>query len=200
MASYPQDRFDQLPDDLVRVGAHRGPKRKGGGWVGFAWAVLATGALVTGGLFGLNQFFGIDVGLPFLQAAETPTPTPTPTPTADPILDPATIDPARAITITILNGSPVVGLQTTVGDELRALGWPITSTLNAAQTDIEDTFVYYSDPLNEDVARGLVVALGEGDIRLVPAETFPGAPITIVLGSLFRNADAPAPEETETAP
>lgn len=200
MASYPEDRFDQLPDDLVRVGAHRGPKRKGGGWVGFAWAVLATGVLVTGGLFGLNQFFGIDVGLPFIQAAETPTPTPTPTPTVDPILDPSTIDPARLITITILNGSPVVGLQTTVGDELRALGWPITSTLVAAQTDIEDTFVYYSDPLNEDVARGLVVALGEGDIRLVPAETFPGAPITIVLGSFFRTEGEPTPESTETAP
>ena len=200
MPSYPQDRFDQLPDDLVRVGAHRGPKRKGGGWIGFAWAVLATGILVTGGLFSLNQFFGIDVGLPFVQAEVTPTPTPTPTPTMDPILDPTTIDPARAIKITVLNGSPIVGLQTTVGDELRAAGWPVTGTLVAAQTDIEDTFVYYSDPLNEDVARGLVVALGEGEIRLVSAETFPGAPITIVLGSLFRAGPAPDPSASETAP
>ena len=112
----------------------------------------------------------------------------------DPILDPTTIDPARAIRITVLNGTTTPGLQSTVGQELAAAGWPIGGTLNASSTDIEDTFVYYSDPLNEDVARGLVVALGEGDIRLVPVETFPGAPVTIVLGTSFRSAVAtPAP-------
>ncbi len=194
MASFPQDRFDQLPADLVRVGAHRGPKRRGGGWVGFAWAVLATGVLVAGGLFGINRVLGIDLGIPFFAAEETPTPTPTPTPTMDPILDPTTIDPARGIRITVLNGSTTAGLQTTVGQELAAAGWPIGGTLNASSTDIEDTFVYYSDPLNEDVARGLVVALGEGDVRLVPVDTFPGAPVTIVLGTSFRAAPAtPAP-------
>ena len=33
-------------DDLQRVGAHRAPKKRGGGWIGFGWAVLATGVLV----------------------------------------------------------------------------------------------------------------------------------------------------------
>jgi hypothetical protein len=166
MASFPQDRFDQLPDDLVRVGAHRGPKRRGGGWAGFAWAVLATGVLVAGGLFGINRVLGIDLGLPFLAAQETPTPTPTPTPTMDPILDPTTIDPARAIRITVLNGTTTPGLQSTVGQELAAAGWPIGGTLNASSTDIEDTFIYYSDPLNEDVARGL--AISPAGVTVVP--------------------------------
>ena len=76
MAAYPKDRFDKLPDDLKRIGAHRGPKKKGGGWIGFAVALLATGLLVFGGLWGLSKFVGIDVGLPIFQAAPEPTPTP----------------------------------------------------------------------------------------------------------------------------
>jgi len=183
MASYPRDRFDQHPDDLKRIGAHRGPKKKGRGWIGFAWALLATGILVFGGLYGLSKYVGIDVGLPFFQAEVTPTPTPTPTPTMDPVLDPATIDPARSIRTTVLNGTTTVGLQDTVGDALAAAGWTIDTKLNASESDIEKTTVYYSDPLNEDVARGLVVALGVGEIRLVTADTFPGTPVTIVLGA-----------------
>jgi hypothetical protein len=192
MASYPKDRFDQLPADLARVGAHRGPRPRGRGWIGFAWALLATGVLVFGGLFGISKVLNIDLGIGLFPVAETPTPTPTPTPTMDPI-DAAALDPARLITITVLNGTPIVGLQATVAGELTALGWPIVSQANASASDIEKTYVYYSDPLNEDVARGLVAAMGKGDIRLVDASVFPGAPITIVLGA---DEETPAVEET----
>lgn len=190
MASYPRDRFDQFPDDLKRVGAHRGPKKKGRGWIGFAWALLATGILIVGGLYGLSRYLGVDVGLPFFGPSASSTPTPTPTPTMDPVLDPTTIDPARQIRTTVLNGTPTVGLQDTVGDALAAAGWTIDSKLNASQSDVENTFVYYSDPANEDVARGLVVALGVGEIRLVSADTFPGTPLTIVLGADYPGVTA----------
>lgn len=182
MAAYPKDQFDKLPDDLQRVGAHRAPKRAGRGWIGFAWAVLATGVLVFAGLFGLSEFLGVNIALPFLSSA-TPTPTPTPTPTAQPITDPKTIDPARAITVTVLNGTPTAGLETTVATSLTDAGWPIKSSALASEKDIEKTFVYYSDPVNEDVARGLAIALGVGKIRLISADTFPATPITIVLGA-----------------
>ena len=46
--------------------------------------------------------------------------------------------------------------------------------------------VYYGDPANEDVARGLVLALGVGEIR---ESTAYNAPLTIVLGADY----APAP-------
>jgi hypothetical protein len=132
--------------------------------------------------------FDIDLGLPIFAGPETPTPTPTPTPTADPVLDPTTIDPARGIKIAILNGTPTAGLQTTVKDALAAASWPVTSALDASQNDFEDTVVYYSDPLNEDVARGLVVAMGIGEIRLIDADTFPATPLTIVLGADYPGA------------
>lgn len=189
MAAYPKDRFDQLPEDLKRIGAHRGPRKKGGGWIGFAWALLATGVLIFGGLWGLSKFVGVDVGLPIFQAAETPTPTPTPTPTADPVLDPTTIDPARGIRTVVLNGTQVVGIENTVGDALAAAGWTIDSRSRASQDNVEKTTVYYSDPANEDVARGLVVALGAGRIVLVNADAFPGSPLTIVIGLDYPGAN-----------
>ena len=64
MASQTPDRFDRLPADLERVGAHRSTEKQGRGWVGFAWAALATGILVVGGLFGLSVLGTVDLGLP----------------------------------------------------------------------------------------------------------------------------------------
>ena len=192
MAAYPKDRFDQLPDDLRRVGAHRGPKKKGSGWIAFAWALLATGVLIFAGLWGLSKFMGVDVGLPIFQAAPEAPPTPKPTPTVDPVLDPATVDPARMISITVLNGTPAPALENTVGDALAAVGWTIGGRAPAAEKDIEKTFVYYSDPANEDVARGVAVSLGTGQIRLVAPDAFPITPLTVVIGLDYPGA-VPAP-------
>ncbi len=188
MVSYPKDQFDAVPTEVQRVGAHRAPARKGRGWIGFAWAVLATGVLVFAGLFGVSRFLGVDVGVPFFAAEATPTPTAIPTPTAEPLTDPATIDPARHISITVLNGTVMAGLEATVAADLTEAGWPVGSSTSASDNAIAETIVYYSDPANEDVARGLVGAIEAGQIRLVPAETFPGAPITLVLGADFPGA------------
>jgi hypothetical protein len=188
MANFPKDRFDDLPADLTRVGAHRGPQKKGRGWIGFAWALLATGILVFGGLFGISRVLDIDLGLPFIPVEVTPTPTPTPTPTAEPLTDPTTIAPERLITITVLNGTEQVGLENTVGTALTAAGWPITATATTAEPNVEETFVYYTDPANEDVARGVAVALGVGGIRLVEPGTISSAPITVVLGADYEAA------------
>jgi len=189
MASYPKDLFDDLPKDLVRVGAHRAPKKRGGGWIGFAWAALATGVLVVGGLFTLSLIdpsvrFEIP-GLP-APAESVAAPTEEPTPTALPLTDPATIDPARLITITVLNGTPVAGQQTVAGDALAAGGWPVGTTTTASTSDVEKTTVYYSNPADEDIARGLVGALGVGEIR--ESTAFLGAPVTIVLGADYTPA------------
>ena len=187
MASYPKDRFDQLPEDLARVGAHRSPSRRGRGWVVFAWAALATGILVFGGLFGISRFLDIDLGLGLVAGEEeTSTPTPTPTPTMDAVTDPSTIDPARAFTITVLNGSPIVGAQNAIGDQLAGAGWPIGTRSNANEDTVETTHVYYRDAADEGIARGLVAALGFGEVELVAPEAFPGAPITIVVGADYQ--------------
>lgn len=199
MAAPAQDRFDRIPDEPGRVGAHRGPRRRGGGWIAFAWALLATGVLVFGGLFVLSRWLDVDFGLAIF-AQPTATPEPVETTAAAVVTDPATIDPARAITIVVLNGTPVADLQNTVGNELAAAGWPVTSRANAADRTIEQTVVYYSDPADADVARGLVAALGFGEIREVGVDAYPGAKLTIVLGADDPRVPKPDPVPTEETP
>ena len=188
MAKYPTDQFDDIPADLARVGAHRAPAKGGRGWITFAWAALFTGIFIAAGVFGLSwlngqSFFddgGGDTGaLPSSSA----------TPEAAPLLDPATIDPARAITITVLNATPTADLETTAGSALTAAGWPVGALALASDRDIEKTTIYYSNPADEDIARGLVVALGVGDV--VESTAFLGAPVTIVLGTDYAPATTP---------
>jgi len=184
MASYPKDRFDDLPKDLVRVGAHRAPKKRGRDWIGFAWAALATLVLVVGGFYAVTL---IDPSVRFEipgtepSSSTTAAPEDDTTPTALPLTDPLTIDPAREITITVLNGTPVEGEQQVVLDQLSALGWPMGSAAVASTSDIKETIVYYSNPADEEIARGLVSVLGVGDVR--ESTAFLGAPVTIVLGA-----------------
>jgi hypothetical protein len=189
MASFPKDQFDDLPRDRARVGAHRGPRRRGRGWIAFAWAALATGVLVVGGLWGMERFFGIDNGITLFATPTPVAPSATPTPTAEPITDPSIIDPALGLRISVLNASGTPGAQNTVGDQLGGVGWPIGSRVNAAEVE-ERTMVYYSDPTLEGYARGLVLALGIGDIQLVDPATFPGQPLVIAVGSDYFAAPA----------
>lgn len=108
MANKPTDRFDSVPDDLLRTGAHRAAPKRGRGWFAFAWAALATGVLVAAGLFGLAVIRGT-INLPSAThnssatATARPSPTPSPTPTIE-----AKIDPTLAITV--LNGTKTKGL------------------------------------------------------------------------------------------
>lgn len=185
MADFPQDRFDDVPSEVLRVGAHRAPKKKGGGWIGFGWAALATVILTIGGLLGLAAINNkIDFNLPFLPAPTEEVPTPTQTPTAEPTVAPE-------VPLSILNGTPTVGLANQVGDALVAKGWGgaaegIGSRANSASNDVETTTVYYADPSLEGAARGLVVALGVGEIRL--STDYPGSQITVVIGLDYKPA------------
>lgn len=174
MARSPKDQFDDLPADLARVGAHRAPPRPGRGWITFAWAALFTGLFVVAGSLGLNALRGLS----FLGEAPTVSATPTAIKTADPVLDPTTIAPERAITITILNGTPTVNLEDSAAAALT--GWPVGAALVASNRAEPTTIVYYGNPANEDVARGVVLALGVGEIRESTAYV---APVTVVLGA-----------------
>lgn len=203
----PTDRFDEIPDDLTRVGAHRAPARQGRGWIGFAWAALATGVLVLAGVVALAAFTdSINLELPF-AASEAPadeapateegevTGEPEVAETAEPV-EPL-LDPA--VSITVLNGTSTAGLAGAAGDTLVAEGWcgaagpdtvaegpcadstAVGSRDNAASNEIASTVVYYGDPANESAALALVASLGTGEAQL--SEEFPESPITVLLGS-----------------
>lgn len=182
MANYPKDRFDSVPEDLLRVGAHRAPAKKGRGWIGFAWAAVATLVLIVVGLYALSTLTPGRIHLPFQAQSASPTPsaTPKPTPTASPKLD-------ATVPITILNGTATQGLATKVGDFLVAQGWtgagPLGTRANASENTIEKTTVYYKDAADEAAARALVQTLAVGEVRL--SADFNDR-ITVVLGADYK--------------
>lgn len=181
MARFSQDRFDELPHDIARVGAHRAPGRRGGGWIAFGWSVVAVAVLTTGGLFALSTL-NPDIEL-FPAASEAPAPTPDVIETMAPVTDPSTIDPEvlDALTITVLNGTPTQGLAADAAEQIGEAGWPAPSAAAADSTAEEETIVYYSDPAYEGYARGIMQAIGAADVRL--SDAFILTSITVVLGA-----------------
>jgi hypothetical protein len=172
--------FDDVPAELERVGAHRAPARRRSPWWAFGWAALATGVLVGAGVLAFSLTSGgtdFSAGLGSVASA---------TPTAEPVTDPADIDNSRDITITILNGTETADLETTAETQLDDEGWPVTAATEAENRDTEATVVYYSDAANEDVARGVAIALGVGSVQLTDGEL--GAPVTVVLGTDYADA------------
>jgi LytR cell envelope-related transcriptional attenuator/VirB8 protein len=188
MAQYPKDQFDDLPRGIARVGAHRADVRSRRGWFWFGWAVLACGVLVVGGVVALSFLSGT---LPFGSTADgtTSPPSPTPTAEAEPVTDPTTIDESLQLTITVLNGTPVEGLQNSAGDVLATQQWPVGARNVAASDDVAETRVYYNSAEFEGIARGVLAALGGvGSVEL--SDAYLGAPITVVLGSDYAEANA----------
>jgi hypothetical protein len=190
MPAFDRDRFDDVPADLDRVGAHRAEKRPGSGWVGFAWAALATGVLVGAGVIYLgvaNDSFQFvnpsSSGTVEPGAAATDTATSTPTPSASatvaPLTDPSQVDP-EVTTVTVLNGTATAGLAGAASDRLETAGWVVGTQGNASER-VSTSTVYYSSAADEAVALGLAQQLGISDVELTDA--FPGASVTIVLGA-----------------
>jgi LytR cell envelope-related transcriptional attenuator len=183
MANFRTDQFDNIPENADRVGAHRGPKVKGRGWITLLWAVVATVVLVVGGLYVLSIFnsqvkFGLGPA-----TASSATPSGTPTPVITPIVDPTSIA-SRNITVTVLNGTAIVGLQNKAAAVLTAKGWNVAATANSSATNIKTSTVYYSSASNEDVAEGIQSLLGAQDIQF--SNAYLDSPITVVVGSDFK--------------
>lgn len=180
MATPVRDRFDAEPNDVLRVGAHRAPRQRGRGWIGFAWAALATVVLIAVGLFTLSLLNpDLDISLPTDNLGQGPGADTPMGEDAEPMLDPE-------VSISVLNGTAMSGLATRVGDKLEALGWDGAalgegSRANAAQDDVQTTQIFYSDPANEGAARMLIEHLGVGVVRL--SNNYPASPITVLIGS-----------------
>ncbi|WP_349897696.1 LytR C-terminal domain-containing protein [Parafrigoribacterium soli] len=171
-----------MPDDLLRVGAHRAPARNGRGWIAFGWAAVATLVLIVAGLYALSTLTPGRIHLPFEAQSASPSASATPkaAATAAPKLDPT-------VPITVLNGTTTQGLATKVGDYLVAQGWtgagPLGTRANASESTIAKTVVYYKDAADEGAARALVKTLAVGEIRL---STDFNDRITVVLGSDYK--------------
>jgi len=184
MANFPQDPFDEVPAELKRVGAHRAPRPKGRGAIAFAWAALATGILVVGGLYGLSRVNpDITFALPdFGGGGGDPAATPSSTASSvPPVTDPSTVDPDLDLSISVLNGSGTDGLQNIAADAIKEAEWPNPARANSTTREEETTVIFYRSTDYEGIALGLSQLLGVGTIQL--SDAFLGAPVTIVVGN-----------------
>jgi hypothetical protein len=178
MADYPPDRFDVAPAAHGRVGAHRAPAPRSRPWVILAWAALATGVLVALGLLALQAIDrGLDLGAPLLIA---PPGEVVDQPETAVVTDPATVQLRDDFTITVLDAAGVEGVGASNAALLSDAGWPVGTITRADESGVETTVVYFSNPADEAIARGMAQLLGVGSAVL--SEAFPGAAITIVLG------------------
>jgi len=185
MATTPRDRFDDLPDELVRVGAHRAPAKRGRGWIVLAWAALATGVLVVGGLYGLSRVNpSISFELPPIGGGPAdPGVTPSAAPRPEPITDPALADPNVPVSFSVLNASPVDEAETAAVTQIQSANWERVDSGVASVRDVEQTTIYYNGAQYEAVALGMAQILGSDPARVVNSDAYPGYPITIVLGA-----------------
>jgi hypothetical protein len=174
----PRDRFDDVPLDLARVGAHRAPVRRRG-LATFAWAALATGVLVGLGVLGLGTIeqrvsaTGDTGGGTTTSAAAAPA---------------ATVDPSA--TVVVLNATTTTGLAANAASTARADGWKVRSTANADSTDVKVSTVYYGEKSQLGAALGLAKSLGIGKAP-VQSDRFDvqgEKRLTVVLGADFAKA------------
>ena len=173
---FPRDQFDDLVVTTGRHGAHRAPRRKGAGWIAFAWAALATFVLIIAGV-GTLVVTSSSISLKDFESIfvfPEPTPSPTPKPTAEPTVDPASL-------VNILNATGTEGVATAMGDILAADGWTVGAKTNASQV-VEKTVAYYLNPTLEGAARGVIASLGYGEIELSDRYIESSAQITLVIG------------------
>lgn len=176
-SSYPPDRFDEIPSDLKRVGAHRAPPRRGSDWVRLAWAAVAVVILVALGVTVLFISSGrIDLGA-WLG------PQPNPVPSASQAAVNAEIDPA--LSVTVLNGTGTDGLADQVGTRLAESGWSVGTRTNASDREIQETVVYYADDADLGAALALSLEVGDAPTVLSPGIAESGAQLMVVLGADF---------------
>ena len=174
-ASFPPDRFDEIPGDLDRVGAHRAPRKRGRGWIAFGWAALATVVLIAAGAVGimvLNNGLDFTAG-PASSASATP-----PASAVPPPRRPST----RRSSVTVLNGTDDRrAWPRRPRTALTAAGWTVGATVERRHVRTEDHDRVLRRSALGGAARG--VAALPGPCAVVRDFADSGAQIVVVLGA-----------------
>ncbi len=175
-SSFPRDRFDDLPEDGGRIGAHRAEQPHMHGWTLFFWAAGATVVLTIVGVFATMVLSG---RIELAPEAE-PTVVATPVPTVEPVVD-------TTYQVLILNATPKEGLATQTKDVVLGAGWSSSDVTagEAGSQDFAETTVYYVDPADEAAALGLAQVVGGA--RVEQSDVYQAAvegtsQLTVVLG------------------
>lgn len=146
-----KDRFDDLPDDGRRVGAHRAehPRIRTGRLV--LWSAVATVVIVVVGIGGVLWATGRLTPAPAASGA---------------IAVEAVVD--TSYSVLVLNATGQAGIANAVAEEVVAADWTedAVSAGEAGTDDFAMTTVYYASPDDEGAARGLAETIGGAEVAL----------------------------------
>jgi hypothetical protein len=147
--------------------------------VTFAWAALATGALVGAGVLGLGV---IEKGV---SATGDSTSSSSASASAQPA---ATVD--SSATVVVLNGTTTAGLAADASKTAGSDGWKVASTANASSTSVKLSTVYYSAKSQLGAALGLAKSLGIGraPVRTTQFDVSGQSRLTVILGADFTSS------------
>lgn len=184
------DRFDEVPGNPGYVGTHRSERST---WSLFAPIGIALGAVVVLVLAGLwfvdrsDDYLELDADGVAVIAGEAPGEEPVviePEVPVEvvPVEDPSQID-TEGLTLTVLNGTGTSGLAARAGERLVSAGWPEPTATNADASDVAQSVVAYQDDADKGIALGIAQLLDIDVEQVVQTDSYPGARITVVLGS-----------------
>lgn len=179
--TYPKDRFDELPADTTRVGAHRAenPRLRAGALL--VWAAVAILVLVAAGVVGTMIVTGRIALFPAEPTATAVVEAPV---EADPVVD-------TSYPVLILNATSERGLASSLRDTVVGAGWSsdVVDAGEASTHDFATTTIFYVTAADEGAARGLAQVIGGADVEMSEAYAGPdsadGAPskqLTVVVG------------------
>ncbi|MFS0868027.1 LytR C-terminal domain-containing protein [Microbacterium sp. 179-B 1A2 NHS] len=150
----PQDRFDDLPAEPRRVGAHRAenPRLRFGGVL--LWSAIATVVIILVGVFGTMLATGRLSFAPAPAASQSAGPVAPEVDTSYPVL--------------VLNATAQEGLGGEIRDLIVDAGWSGGDVQddNANTDDFPTTTVYYQSAADEAAARGLADVIGGAEVSL----------------------------------
>lgn len=179
--THPKDRFDELPADTARVGAHRAENPRLRAGLLLFWSAVAVLVLIAVGILGTLLISGrlslFPSGADSAPAAEAPV-------EAAPVVD-------TSYPVLILNATAERGLANSIAETVIAAGWS-TESVNAGEAGSQDfatTTIYYPSAEDEGAARGLAEVIGGANLELsdaypgpVDADGNPGTQLTVVVG------------------
>ena len=165
--TFPRDRFDDIPSQPGRVGAHRSQNPRLWTPASLVWALFAIVILAAVGIFGSLVLSGRITPFPITS------PTLSPTPVVSPVLD-------TSYSVVVLNATGEQGLGTATAEVIIAAGWsPETVEASTASvTDFAETTVYYALPSDEAAARGLADVIGGANVAQDDIYQLPDDPTT----------------------
>lgn len=148
--SYPRDRFDDVPRDPERVGAHRAPRPRMRWLVLALWWILAVAVLTGGGILAFLALSNVEsIDLPDPPATEQREASP------EGVID-------TDYFVLVLNGTSEAEASDEVRQQVLDAGWGenMVADLASDATDFQTTTVFYVDEEDEAAAIGLADELG----------------------------------------